>query len=233
MLIAARNSFMVDGELSAKSYIQDGLVSMWDGIENAGWGVHDPNATVWTDLVGNRSFDLNEKALWTHNGITRVEGSTFKIGALNGAASSPPTKFASELVFLDNSTAGRACCLGFDKTSGYYGWATTGVREWRAYQLYGSNPYVKLSAGEQCRLSYGFASEGNTNNYLYKNRSPITTKRNNNTSYGAGTLFGGVSDNTNYDFNGIVYCCRLYDRLLTADEIAHNYAVDKARFGLP
>lgn len=38
-------------DYTAKDYVQDGLVAMWDGIENAGWGVHDSNATVWKDLV--------------------------------------------------------------------------------------------------------------------------------------------------------------------------------------
>ena len=33
--------------------------------------------------------------------------------------------------------------------------------------------------------------------------------------------------------SGDIYCCRVYSRALTADEIAANYAVDKARFGLP
>ena len=40
-----------DTGLSAKDYIQDGLVAMWDGIENAGWGKHDPNATDYVDLI--------------------------------------------------------------------------------------------------------------------------------------------------------------------------------------
>ena len=30
-----------------------------------------------------------------------------------------------------------------------------------------------------------------------------------------------------------IYCVRLYSRALTADEVAHNYAVDKERFNLP
>ena len=30
-----------------------------------------------------------------------------------------------------------------------------------------------------------------------------------------------------------VHCIRLYSRALTADEIAANYAIDKARFNLP
>lgn len=38
-------------DLTAKSYVQNGLLAMWDGIENAGFGVHDPDATYWVDLV--------------------------------------------------------------------------------------------------------------------------------------------------------------------------------------
>lgn len=30
-----------------------------------------------------------------------------------------------------------------------------------------------------------------------------------------------------------IYHVRAYSRALTADEIAHNYAIDKARFNLP
>ena len=41
---------------SARDYIQDGLVAMWDGIENAGWGKHDDNATEWVDLVNGVSL---------------------------------------------------------------------------------------------------------------------------------------------------------------------------------
>lgn len=39
--------------ISARSYVNDGLIAMWDGIENAGWGVHDAAPTAWTDLIGN------------------------------------------------------------------------------------------------------------------------------------------------------------------------------------
>ena len=44
---------MVKTMPTARDYVQDGLIAMWDGIENAGWGVHDPNATTWKDLTGN------------------------------------------------------------------------------------------------------------------------------------------------------------------------------------
>ena len=41
MLINLRNALMAGKRTpTAKDYVQDGLVAMWDGIENAGWGTH-------------------------------------------------------------------------------------------------------------------------------------------------------------------------------------------------
>ena len=37
---------------TAKDYVQNGLIAMWDGIENVGYGQHDDNATSWADLTG-------------------------------------------------------------------------------------------------------------------------------------------------------------------------------------
>ena len=43
---------------STSSYVQDGLIACWDGIENAGAGVHDGGATVWKDVKGGYEFSL-------------------------------------------------------------------------------------------------------------------------------------------------------------------------------
>ncbi|HBO99087.1 MAG TPA: hypothetical protein DD637_04540 [Verrucomicrobia bacterium] len=37
---------------TARDYVQDGLVAMWDGVENAGWGLHDSAAKSWKNLTG-------------------------------------------------------------------------------------------------------------------------------------------------------------------------------------
>ena len=37
---------------TSASYVQRGLIAQWDGIDNAGTGVHDPAATTWKNLVG-------------------------------------------------------------------------------------------------------------------------------------------------------------------------------------
>ena len=47
----------VNSILPASSYIQDGLIAMYDGIENAGAGQHSDSATTWKDLSGH-GWDL-------------------------------------------------------------------------------------------------------------------------------------------------------------------------------
>ena len=37
---------------SAAEYVHDGLVAMFDGIENFAYGMHHSGATSWRDLVG-------------------------------------------------------------------------------------------------------------------------------------------------------------------------------------
>lgn len=40
------------GVPTARDYVQDGLLVLYDGIENVGWGEHDGTASAWVDLVG-------------------------------------------------------------------------------------------------------------------------------------------------------------------------------------
>jgi hypothetical protein len=58
---------------SARSYIQDGLIAMWDGKENTAFGIHNPNATVWTDIVGGKIASPKQTGnnpIWGTNGFT-------------------------------------------------------------------------------------------------------------------------------------------------------------------
>ena len=36
---------------TAADYVSDGLILLYDGVENAGWGVHDDSAVSWRNLV--------------------------------------------------------------------------------------------------------------------------------------------------------------------------------------
>ena len=65
-----------DEGLSAKSYVQEGLVNQWDGIENVAYLVHDDSATTWIDLVGRVSMNrvLFGESYAIPSGSTRTFG---------------------------------------------------------------------------------------------------------------------------------------------------------------
>ena len=49
-------SIAQDGPYTASDYVQDGLMAMYDGIENAGLGIHNYDAINWTNLVAGSLF---------------------------------------------------------------------------------------------------------------------------------------------------------------------------------
>ena len=51
-VVCALSFSLAADTLSAASYAQDGLVGHWDGIENAGAGLHDATTNYWVDLTG-------------------------------------------------------------------------------------------------------------------------------------------------------------------------------------
>lgn len=52
-------AFLLAGRtVSARDYVQSGLVAQWDGIENAGYGVHNAQASSWKDLIGTNDLAL-------------------------------------------------------------------------------------------------------------------------------------------------------------------------------
>ena len=51
--------------LGPQNYVQDGLVTHFDAIDNEGTGTHNPSATTWRDLKGSAYITLNGSASWT------------------------------------------------------------------------------------------------------------------------------------------------------------------------
>ena len=85
----------------AAAYIQDGLVACWDGVENAGTGVHDAGATVWKDLVAGREFTLTDVTV--NDNCMTFAGAKASYGSLSAADTEavflPATNGTVEVVF--------------------------------------------------------------------------------------------------------------------------------------
>ena len=62
---------------TAKDYVQDGLIFQVDAIENVGYGVHDPCATTWKDLIGGNSFNLPSGSIWGEDYLVLGSGNCY------------------------------------------------------------------------------------------------------------------------------------------------------------
>ena len=51
--------------LGPGSYVQSGLVTQFDSIDNEDTGTHNPFANVWRDLKGSAYITLQSGASWT------------------------------------------------------------------------------------------------------------------------------------------------------------------------
>ena len=229
---------------TAKDYVQNGLVAMWDGIENAGWGVHNPNATVWKDLVGDCDFTLSgvsfdaDRAIFNgygygtspignnlieklYNCVIEIVVRFIEINGFHVAFSTPSDLYESPCVALGANTS----------------------PSWRRLVVCSQRPIGAFSNIDGYPYSF---SETSTITTRYEGRrKPNYCVRNGNQAINLnGVEYGSNNDNTNRillgcrdgsyanRLNGEICCLRAYSEL-TNSGIATNYAIDKARFNLP
>ena len=226
---------------STARYIQDGLVAHWDGVENAGRGVHDPSATVWKDLVAGYEFNLNNVVVdadrMTFSG-TISDGLINSYGVLS--ASDTESTFVAakngtmEVVFRSSSGAASQVFLQAPATSGIaFGILNTSLML----------NFSSVSSVDKAAFTFTSGTATNSVSVRYDACAPVSALANglaldassNKTywSYPNGetqTFIGARASRKNNPFAGSIYCIRLYNRRLTDDEIAANQSVDRKRF---
>ena len=225
MNIGSRELFAEDISVkySAKDYVQNGLIAMWDGIENAGYGQHDYSATTWKDLIGSHDFVLpagisfgDDCAIFTKSAgkdqtwaFANSEISTIEVcGKFTGTSVGFAFQFGYNAssafrIFAYLSTNNR----GFQFASGgqTMNCQATGAR-WSVAGVW-DNP----SQQSQSRTYYNGAS------------SPMNTGT---TGWGANKACIGYYNTDTWAYVGEICCVRLYSRALASDEILKNANVD-------
>ena len=242
MLIGMRNAMLSgSGKLSAKSYVQDGLIAMWDGIENAGWGKHVDGSANWIDLI--HEYTIN-KTVGGHP--FKILGNAFICTgsrvANNEAITSVDAAFFSS---FNNSADYTFEALQGDVVDSSYGSITATIGNStnvfsRGFVLGNSTKaYIRTSHGTswpspECILTPGpgvwfktttVVNNGRIRGFVNGNELGYPTPPPEAAEVAADRIW--ISRANAYKM------LRLYSRALTAAEIAANYAVDAARFNLP
>ena len=228
---------------STSEYIQDGLVAMWDAIENVGYGEHDGTTTVWKDLVGTADMTLQSKGAtysWLDDGFMVSTEETTTEYFIAATTDSVLRRLIDNADAITLELVGKRQELGTINDRWF-------MCQGRAvyFQIIGTTPSVHQ------RMSFGWYTD--TNSHIATFWSPasladwtcsfVQIRTGGVEGYWDGSKVvqtSGVMDSTGcYRLsilnrgNARVYRnIRLYNRPLTADEIRYNHLVDKIRFGL-
>ena len=227
MLMAARTAAWTKSGYTAKDYVQDGLWLQFDAIENNGFGRYDYDLTYWKDNISG--IVLNPV-----NGKFRFTGNAFEWTSLDRlhsvASEDARINLTSTVQTLEVVTTKANPVFTLRGVNGLNGWVSSriGAESDGAVQLNASDPgdglsYLAMTAdGEQMRIyinGVNVATGGVIKNSYAKLSNPVL-------------IFNGQVQSSGVS-SGRVCAIRHSTSCFTQEQIAANYAVDKARFNLP
>ena len=260
MYTASRQSFWTSSSVSAKSYVQNGLVAMWDGIENAGFRQHSSDTSVWKNLGSNGTLhdairvSNNRSTAWTDNAAQFVYNNASYQFVIQGNLMPEVMigEWSYELVFTPgnqwiNGTNYSGIFGNHGGGLGIVGGQKEGSQAKIMFNLY--YPNVTLWAA--------------SNSVFTTNTLTTVSQAASNTSHTATTWKDGVQvanvtgvnvlldhyggdgsgdtcigsayiSNGNAEngrtFDGKIHCIRVYNRPITEAEVQKNHEIDIKRF---
>ena len=222
-------------------YVTDGLILHLDGIRNVGADKpHDYSAREWIDLAsGNRATFGNASGAgvtseWTDDGYVFGGG---EIGRLANTID-PGNAFTIQIVCDADKSV---------QTAAYPHYFGVKGDQCNFYTYKGDNNKLVFRVKAVSNVSdvsinpwtgpqkYITALYDKGKSSVFKTETGSVTAGTTETSVGAraftiaGIYTGSASDTTRY-LNGTIKSVRVYNRVLTAEELAQNRAVDEARF---
>lgn len=225
---------------TASDYVQEGLVSQWDGIENAGYGIHDGLATTWIDLVGgvpmkNVRFG-DDHAIPTGNTMTDSRPGYYPFYAngdftLHGCLVNCPRAWYNWTEIGIGTGAGieNGICLSARDGSVNYHVCYRAAYSGAVLAAAGTGTVV----GEKYSVDVVFRYSDKT--YLvYVNGVMTDSATISESDWNLDGKALSVGIGLFHNLNGMgdfkVFDFMLYDRMLSDDEIAFNHEIDLQRF---
>ena len=240
-LIASNGLEMETEQDFDNPYITDGLCYMWDGEWNTRLGIHNPQATVWRDVVSGvvavpENFKSSESFSFTWgdncaylNKCNLVIDESVLTDIINGGC------FTWEVVAIRrNSVDGRLYLFdnGIHASSGTWQnnnselYVVCGDNNIRSSIPGAKGFYLDTLASVSAVFDNGYRAVYSKGEIVYEQTVTENVSRPIVLLTGSRYLFGDFTTTAD------IYCIRFYDRELTAEEIRHNYLVDQERFGL-
>ncbi|MBQ6007994.1 MAG: hypothetical protein IJL17_05615 [Kiritimatiellae bacterium] len=213
--------------LGPQNYVQDGLVTHFDAIDNEGTGTHNPSATTWRDLKGSAYITLQTGASWTDRYFDSTANQhiikTMPVYSRTSLTMEVPVNVISNGISSSGSyprifANGENFSIYFERTGST-----------ACLYFNGQNPDTRPNCGSfRIGTVFVFGSSeryGIGLNGLVKSQTSVPVKVS-VTKPAADWVLNG---NSGY-LHGHYYGLRFYNRYLTSDELKTNAAVDGLRF---
>ena len=244
--------------LTSRSYVQDGLVAQYDGINNVGHGVaHSDTTTTWVNLTGDTSLNgtVNAAVGWCDNGWTNLTASIqpVTVGTGLAAAIASAGRFSAQMTFTPSDNNRMYLFAQKSGTSSEFGIGRVnedGNNAHNQIELYAVRPYwkrvysgIRIFRGNWSAITFSMAAGTYPFYFTVHNgadpnsiSSSVSNKvEASNTSSlafapDATSVIGCDYYDSSMAFCGTYNAFRLYNRDLTEDEIKLNAAIDAVRF---
>ena len=243
-MLAATAPFaaVADEGKSTSDYVQDGLVAQWDGVENAGVGLHEDSPSAWVDIVGGLEITIPEWVTVETNAFYSESSTATRtyptISSISGLGNDVTIEVVAERVmWRDKTNYGnlqRIISSPYAKF-GYRQDSTAGV-------------FYQMPIGTNNKLWLYTSTSGSFNVsecHTYTARVTMPRDESNTLLVDAATVPGWAKEGsdgmptdppTNWTFFDAqradirIYAIRVYNRKLTDAEVTANAAVDHVRF---
>ena len=219
---------------TARDYVQDGLIAMWDGID------HGDNPLIWRDLSGN-GFDATQRVAtgwsWTDKSYVGVESSNgFRVPqTFSSALREAVEHHTVELVFKPNSWRRQTIFGQYNGNVGaglnyefysrpqsfrayYYALPDYSVGAWSSTEMQRRTVAV-VCDGSQLSIYVDGVKTGQSNQPTAKTIHG-----------GLSMIIGGENSRANMSIEGALFCVRAYSRALTEEELKRHTKIDNERF---
>jgi hypothetical protein len=212
--------------LTTRDYVQGGLVACWDGVENAGRGVHAASTNQWIDVVSN------VVAVLTTSVVIEANRMTFPSAAAYAAIAS-----ADGVRTFGKAGNGTIEVVVYT-TGGGHAFQANSLCGGLALGRYSNNHLIAGRSGTLCAV-FDWRYTTNTITIVYTSSQAtqffingIVAATANDTYWNetSGECIIGNRQSKSSSLSGSVFCLRIYNRKLSLSEAAANYAVDYQRF---
>ena len=242
MMLGARTAAWAKAGGWINPYITDGLASMFDSVWNVGGGLSDRTSDRWFDVVSpayikfeNFKHHDDAKIEWTDNAV--------EITYMNGVGHGM-TPVLDAFYNIGSATIEFVARNNGNNNNRNYIFRSWSNHDYGIYEIYvGShnvsnntkmiNPPKSLTSK---LASFSFVCDG-SDTLFYRNGEYKGVESHDTffqpTISDEFVAIGNRYMHGDFTFLGAISSIRIYSKPLSAEEIAHNYAIDKARFNLP